>query len=181
MFKMTFGEYCFSIAEGYPNLYREYCERARLAEFFQCEDTSGFISVILVAKDNDWPFLVISQEYSPGPDGGFYPGIVFIPETHILFIGAGERLLAYRLELDSPKKIVEEIALGGFWGWRLHKEYVLMSSELELVAWDKYGKKCWSCFVEPPWSYVIEDDLVILDVMGKKTSFLLRNGPELQK
>lgn len=178
---MTFGEYCFSIADNYPSLYQKYCKHAILAEFFQGEDTSNSsLTIILVAKGDNWPFLVVAQEYSPESASGFYPGIIFIPETQLLFIGAGERLLAYVLDFATPKKVLEESILGGFWGWRLYGEYILMSSELELVAWDIYGKKRWSCFVEPPWSYAIENDLILLDVMGKKTSFSLHDGPSLQ-
>lgn len=181
MFRITFDEYCFAMAESYPNLYREYCKQATLAEFFSCEDASGSLSVVLVMKDDNWPFLVVAQEYSPGPTSGFYPGIAFIPETHHLFIGAGKRLLVYTLDLKAPRKIREEIVLSGFWGWRLYGEYVLMSSELEFAAWDKFGQKCWNCFVEPPWTYTIQAGVVHLDVMGKQVSFQLSDGPDQRR
>ena len=65
----------------------------------------------------------------------------------------------------------------GFWGWRRHGDIVLMSAELEFAAWDVSGRKLWSTFVEPPWSYEILGDRVELDVMGRKSSFVAGIGP----
>jgi len=50
---------------------------------------------------------------------------------------------------------------------------VLMAAELALAAWDRTGRKLWSRFVEPPWSFLVVDDKVHLDVMGKHTEFSL--------
>jgi hypothetical protein len=52
-----------------------------------------------------------------------------------------------------------------------------MSAELEFAAWDINGRKLWSTFVEPPWSYEIRGDQVELDVMGRKSTFVLAIGP----
>jgi hypothetical protein len=64
----------------------------------------------------------------------------------------------------------------GFWGWRLHDDVVVMSAELELAAWTTGGEKLWTTFVEPPWSYAVEDSTVRLDVMGEISEFPLQRG-----
>lgn len=134
----------------------------------------GMICFLAVKKRFDWPFLVVAQRYSPGGHAGFYPGVLFVPETHLLFIGAGTRLLAY--QLDPPEKLWEDEADTGFWNWERYGELVIMSAELELAVWDIHGQKRWSTFVEPPWNYEIDGDLIHLDVMGQRTSFPLNRG-----
>jgi hypothetical protein len=53
-----------------------------------------------------------------------------------------------------------------------------MSAEQELAAWDIAGRKLWSTFVEPPWSYEVNGDHVALDVVGRKPDFFAAIGPE---
>ena len=53
-----------------------------------------------------------------------------------------------------------------------------MSAELELAAWTLEGLKLWSTFVEPPWTYTVEKEMVQLDVMGNKMSFDIKKGPD---
>jgi hypothetical protein len=52
-----------------------------------------------------------------------------------------------------------------------------MAAECELAARDTSGKKLWTTFVEPPWSYRVEADQVLLDVMGTKSTFRIQTGP----
>jgi hypothetical protein len=56
-------------------------------------------------------------------------------------------------------------------------DVVVVSAELELAAWDVSGRKLWSTFVEPPWEYDVDADIVRLDVMGRRTQFPLVGGP----
>ena len=56
---------------------------------------------------------------------------------------------------------------------------MLMAAELEFAAWDIHGAKLWTTFVEPPWTYRVEGDLVHLDVMGNMSSFPLAAGPSV--
>jgi hypothetical protein len=44
-----------------------------------------------------------------------------------------------------------------------------MAAELELAAWDRSGRKLWSRFVEPPWTFQVVEDKVHVYVMGKRT------------
>ena len=161
-------------SQGLPEIYDAYVEHATLADEFDLRESDGDISFLGIIHDSDWPFLVIAQHYSPS-GYGFTPGVLIVPETDILFMGAGVRLLAY--DLKVPKRIWEDVAEFGFWRWRKHGEYVVMSAELELAAWTVSGQKLWSKEVEPPWDYKVESGLVHLDVMGTKTSFPIASNP----
>jgi hypothetical protein len=93
-----------------PNLYSEYHKRAKLVELFEGEDEEVSQFFLSVARGSEWPFLVVMQRYSPGPVSGFYPpGVLLIPETHLLFIGVGDRIVIY--SLDSPKRLWDFLLL----------------------------------------------------------------------
>jgi hypothetical protein len=126
-----------------------------------------------VQKRFEWPFLYIVRGYEYA--SVFPPGIIIIPETSLLLIGAGEHLFAY--QLDIPKKLWEDGAELGFLHWERYGDYIIMSGEVELAVWDIHGVKLWTTFVEPPWEYTVHEDTVHLDVMGKKSSFFLQKGP----
>jgi hypothetical protein len=66
----------------------------------------------------------------------------------------------------------------GFFKWMQHGKFVLMSAELELAAWDSFGRKLWSTYAEPPWDYQVQEHRVQLDVMGIKSEFDLAKGPQ---
>lgn len=161
---------------GLPTMADEYAKRASLNDHFESEQENGEWCFLAVsrARRTDWPFLTVTQRFSPA-GFGFEPGVILIPETKRLFIGAGTRLLAY--DLEPIRRIWEDFAEFGFWGWARHKDTIVMSAELEMAAWDIDGDKLWSTFVEPPWVYDVEDDTVNLDVMGKRSSFDLVTGP----
>jgi hypothetical protein len=141
-------------------------------------DSTYNLVVAVGHASSNWPELVISGAFSPGPDEGFHPGIFLVPETHRLFVGAGTRLLAY--DLQAVRLLWEDVTYPGFWGWKRYRNVWLMEAELELAAWDISGKKLWSTFVEPPWDCNIEGTKLHLDVMGRKSSFYLVTGPRAQ-
>jgi hypothetical protein len=176
MFKLTVGDYnLLCTSQGLPSAYPEYVKHARLTDEINFGEAEGDICFLAVGKDSEWPFLVIAQIYSPTANGGFHPGALLVPETGILFLGAGERLLAY--ELDGPRRLWDDAGEAGFWNWARYGEVVLMSAELEMAAWDIRGRMLWSTFVEPPWDYEVVGGRVELDVMGKKSSFPIGVGP----
>ncbi len=149
---------------------------AVLHDDFGVKGADGTILVVSAGRSSfRWPELVVSQRFEPGPEAGFHPGILLVAETHLLLVGAGTRLLAY--DLRSMQRLWEDTADTGFWGWEQHGDVVLMSAELELAAWNIQGRKMWTTFVEPPWEYSVEGRQLQLDVMGKKSSFDLRDGP----
>jgi hypothetical protein len=104
--------------------------------------------------------------------------VLFVPDTGVVFIGAGTRVVAYRRQQTGAwrRLFVDEAAMG-FLAWRQHGKLALMSAELELAAWTTAGVKLWSTFVEPPWSYAVVGPDVHLDVMGTAHAFPARTGP----
>ena len=176
MFKVAVGEYSLLVHRGpLPCMYGEYRLRATLAEEFGIDVAEGEACFVGVGVAHQWPLLVVAQRFDPCV-AGFDPGVLLVPETRVLFVGAGTRLLAY--DLTGPRRLWEDVADVGFWGWAQHGEYVLMSAELELAAWDTRGRKLWTTFAEPPWAYRVEGDQVRLDVMGRELCFHLNVGPE---
>jgi hypothetical protein len=104
------------------------------------------------------------------------PGLFLVPETHLLFIGAGRRLLCY--DLLAPSRLWEDEADCGFWSWSRYGSVVLMAAELELAAWDLAGRKRWSRFVEPPWDDAVDGEVITLDVMGVTSRIRLESGQD---
>ena len=79
-------------------------------------------------------------------------------------------------DLTQPARLWEENANFGFYSWGLHNNVVIMAAELELAAWNTTGRKLWTRFVEPPWDYRVDGDMVIVDVMGSISRIRLRDG-----
>jgi hypothetical protein len=178
MFRLYSDHYTILISDHLPLLDEVYREHATLIEHRETEAPryqEDFLYMAVSRGDKPWPFLIVTQRYSPGPEAGFSPGVLLLPETSLLFVGAGERLLAYRL--DPPAKLWEDEADFGFLGWERYKDTVIMSAELELAVWDIRGEKLWTTFVEPPWDYRLDEDTIHVEVMGAKASFPLHDGP----
>jgi hypothetical protein len=176
-FRVGSGEYTVSGTVGeVPTIYAALIEHSTLHDDFGVKAPDGTALVIAVERSSgQWPELLISQRFDPGPEAGFYPGTFLVAETGLLFVGAGTRLLAY--DLRASRRLWEDAADFGFWGWKRHGDVIVMSAELELAAWTLEGRKLWSTFVEPPWDYSVVDARVHLDVMGKKSVFDLGTGP----
>lgn len=163
--------------DSLPFMYNEYRARAQLAEEFDMANEEGEFCCVTVARGGgDWPFLVVAQRYDPTAASGFHPGVMYVPETLRMFIGAGQRLLCH--DLESVTRVWEDTAECGFFHWRREGDVVLMAAELELAAWDLQGRKRWTTFVEPPWDYHVKEGRVHLDVMGQLSDFDLVKGPE---
>jgi hypothetical protein len=179
MFRVSVGDYevCCQ-AGGLPDMLSEYQQRAAMAEDFGVADEAGsLVCFVSVGRVQQWPSLVVVQRYAPS-GCGFDPGVLLVPETHRLFIGAGRRLLGY--DLSRPVRLWEDEADCGFWSWSRHGAVVLMAAELELAAWDLSGRKLWSRFVEPPWEFSIAGDVVAVDVMGVVSRIHLGTGQEAE-
>jgi hypothetical protein len=176
MFNFSTGKHTiFCQSEGLPFLYRAYCAHARLVEEVELDKYPDICFFAVAENSDDWPFLTVAQSYSPSSLGGFYPGALLIEDTNRLFLGAGERLLAY--DLSAPVRLWQDAADCGFSRWSRYGDYVVMSAEIELAVWDNAGQKLWTSFVEPPWNYSVNDGVVELAVMGKVSHFDLRTGP----
>lgn len=176
MFEITAEKYTMGcLPAGLPDLYTEYAKRAQVVDEFDLQGTEGEVCFLSVSRGGASPFLVVAQRYSPA-SGGFNPGALIVPETDLLFLGAGTRLLCYDLKLIRRKW--EDTADTGFWNWARFGDVVLMSAELEFAAWSYRGEKLWSTFVEPPWTYAVCGTTINLDVMGQRSEFSLNRGPD---
>jgi hypothetical protein len=176
---ISLGNYAVEIALREPPLMYPPLAKPGLREDFGLAESGTLLVVTAGRADTDQRNIIVSQHFHPGPEAGFQPGVLIVPETDVLFIGAGTRLLAY--DLATAKRLWEDEADTGFWCWKRHGDLILMSAELEFAAWSRKGEKLWSTFVEPPWSYSVENDTVVLDVMGQLRRFPIRQGPRDQR
>jgi hypothetical protein len=176
MFQISIGPYSLRVSYGrLPPTYAEGTRHAQLVDELDLTSGDGTVCCVEVGgAGNDWPFLVVAQRYAPSAEC-FFPGVLIVAETARMFVGAGERLLAY--DLATRERLWEDRADTGFWSWARHEDVVVMSAELEIAAWDLHGRKLWSTFVEPPWEYEVVDGVVRLDIMGAKSELDLRSGP----
>jgi hypothetical protein len=178
MFRIAIGEYelcCQS--NGLPSMSADYQRHANLSESFESTDEHDSWCFTSVARHGEWPFLVVTQQYSS--PGVFNPGMLLVQESNLLFLGAGSRLLAYDLSLSV--RLWEDRTDCGLWYWSRHEQFVLMAAELELAAWDLAGNKLWSQFVEPPWEYKVAGDVIRLDVMGNVSKLRLSDGNKISE
>lgn len=174
LFRFTSGPYTISVADSLPPMYYSYCQSAQLVDAFELEGVHQPLCYLSVTRGHGWPFLIVAQRYSPGPQSGFYPGVLFVPETHLLLLGAGERLLAYAL--DEPVRLWECLLPGGFWQWERSLESIIMSSENRLAIWDIHGQKRWDYHVEPPWQYALDGDTIHVYMGDKQTALHCERG-----
>ena len=174
---VSIAGYVVRVATGPLQVFGREGDRPRTVDHFSeaGDDAVGYFAVAVDDGHRTWP-LVVTQRYSPAIPG-FEPGVLLVPETGTLFIGAGSRLLGYRSTAGEWRQIFVDNADGGFWEWCRHGDVVLMSAELELARWSIDGVKLWSQFVEPPWDYAVIDDQVLLDVMGTHSKFPAHAGP----
>lgn len=162
------------VQEGLPAIFDEYKKHAALCDELEIAAGAGPKCFVAASRSaGDWPELVVAQRYEPAE--GFHPGVALVTEKRLLFVGAGQRLLAYRLG-PHPERLWQDWAAMGFREWRVHGPFVLMAAELELAAWRTDGEKLWSRFVEPPWTYAIHNDHIRLNVMGEESEFPLASG-----
>lgn len=173
MFYVTVDEYVIGI--GPPPLIADSLQaNARLYDVLRDDDGSELLLTVKHVSVQ-WPALVVSLRANPGPESAFHPGVLLVPETQLLLVGAGTMLAAYNLL--EPRRLWLDTTEAGFWGWERHGAFLVMSAELEFATWDLFGNKIWSTFVEPPWEYEVRDAVVYLDVMGQRSQFELASGP----
>ena len=178
MFSVAVGPYVVRCQDfGVPTIFERLKKQATLVvqDEEPARQARTGLCFVSVSRGPEDLLLVVTQMCEPGPSSGFHPGIALILETNILFLGAGCVVQAF--DLNTPKKLWQDTADTGFWGWARYGNIVLMSAELELAAWDTQGRKLWTTFVEPPWSYRVLNDVVHLDAMGALSSFDILKGP----
>lgn len=145
-----------------------------VTEKIDCDGDDSQYLALTVREEGAESLLLVEGYYSPGPASGFNPGVLVVPETSVVFVGAGTSILCF--SLAPITRLARERVEVGFWQWQRHGELVIMSAELEFSVWSSRGKKLWSRFVEPPWYFVVQGDEVVLDVMGDRQTFGLLSG-----
>ena len=138
------------------------------------QEVVTFFLAVSDINDLNHYILVVLLGYSPS-EPTFHPEVLLIPETKLLYIGAGERILVY--DLNNYTRLLKDIVRDGFIRWERYGQYIIMLAEMEIAVLDIYGKKLWSQLVEPPWDYSIEGQLLHLHVQEKHFSFSLDDGP----
>ena len=150
------------------------------AKYFDVADLTkeGTPVYIGISQGKGWHEDVIAFSADPVDYGGFYPGFLLVAETDTFFIGAGTVIKIY--DLKNHKKVFQKELSVGFWGWERFGEYVVMLEELEFGIYDLSGAQLWSTFVEPPWTYKIDNDIITLDVMDETTRRNIKTGSLLK-
>src|SRR5262245_30132642 len=129
--------------------FNSYVERAEFSDTLGVSAGGDGVCFVAAFADTDAPTLVVAFRYEPAGGPGFTPGVLYVPETNVMFLGAGTGLRCYTLD-RPPRRLWVDEANAGFWQWQRVGAYVLMSAELELAAWSTLGDKLRSTFVEPP-------------------------------
>lgn len=183
MAQVAIGEWTIDIyVDAPPTTYDWYVENALLTEEFDLKSRDGRYCFVSVARldasvREHWkPLLTVAQRYSPDDRAGFQPGLLIAPETSRVFVGAGERLLAY--DLRKPMRLWEDHT-EGFWGWGRYADYVWMAAELEFAVWTLDGTKLWSAFVSPPWDSHFSDGLVTLSDSDRTRTLRMADGTQV--
>ncbi len=156
-----------------PLMYKHYVSNAELVDEISLDRDGRYFMTTVSPAAADWPELVVALRYKPNV-GGFDPGVAVVDST--VFIGAGDTTVCYQKDPAWTRLWVDAVELG-FWGWAIHSDIVVMQGELTLAAFDSGGTKLWSRFVEPPWTYEVDEHRqVTLDVMGTISRFDLWTG-----
>jgi hypothetical protein len=176
MFTVGVGAYTLVWSLGRNAFALQRHDEALIKEIGQLWSAKEVASLAVYLDSARLPFLVIAIGQNP-----WYPehhptfGAQLIPETHTLFVGANEEVLAF--DLRKPALLWRDNADSGFWSLQRYGDFVLMAAELTLVAWDLYGTKQWATFVEPPYDYTVTDGTVHLTVLSVPATFPLAEGP----
>ena len=78
----------------------------------QADDDESPLCITVSPQFQIWPTLLVTQQVSLDV-AGFDAGVLIVPETGLVLIGAGERLLAY--DLNRAERLWENHTEVGFW------------------------------------------------------------------
>ena len=170
----NFDKYRIAVQTGKePDIYDMWLDHASFKDIdgLAFEGTPIYIGV---GQGDEWYDTIIAFRSDPIEYGGFDPGLLVVPETDTLFVGAGTIVRTYDLK-DQRIRFEKELSCG-FWGWSRHQDLILMQEELEFGIYTLDGQETWSTFVEPPWTFDIEGDHVKLNVMDEISYRDLKTG-----
>lgn len=175
--KVLIGDWTLNISDGRLDFsYTECLKNAEFTDEVDLSQETGRVLFLSAGREHlgrSWPEFALTCMYEDA-DQAFSPGVAVVPETSLVFVGAGTTLLCY--DIAARRKVFEDYTEVGFYAWSRHKNYILMAAELEFGVWNTAGEKLWSTQTEPPWDFEVRDGFVHLDVMGEKRKLSLRNG-----
>jgi hypothetical protein len=177
MFTITIGRYrVASELDQLPSIYATYRARAALCDELEL-NAPGRLWFLAVGTETDWPGLVVAQRFHSGEERGGDPEALLIPETDLVLLGAGQRVVAYTLR--KHQRLWADSARAGFFGWRRYGDVVLMLAAGEIAAWDLRGRKLWAVPVDSPWYHHVDEqyESIQLDTRGRRFEFPLKTGP----
>lgn len=128
----------------------------------------GVLRVSVAAPGETEPSVLVVLGYHR-LDGDFGAGAILVPETGRLFVAGGSWAICYHRDGERWVREWEHEVHVMAWGLVRHGDWIVLSGELELVAWDLDGVRRLTAAVEPPWSYEIHDGQVRLDIDGVVT------------
>ena len=170
------GDYCIRVFIGeVPSIYEHYILHAEVVfdADLQNEGTAVYI-VIYNNVEKDSKYTIIAFRSQPLGFAGFSPSIYFEPQTTILFIGGGS--IIKTIDLRTKKIIYEKDQGYGFWTWAKYGDVIVYSEELAFGVFNTHGTHLWETPVEPPHSYKITGDKVMLKFDGKEEVRNLYSG-----
>jgi hypothetical protein len=175
--QVVVGDFSVDVSSELPTLWDHFLARASFSESELDKDCLGhlFVAVRHHRIADGFPEFVVDLAYEPA-GAGLRWGATLVPETGVLFLGAGERLRAYSVT-PPRRRLWDDSAEFGFWSWQRADDTVVMAAESEVAAWDVAGDKLWAAPVEPPWHYRVDGDAMSVDVMGRSETFPVRSGP----
>lgn len=174
MINFHFNQYQVAVQTGKePDAYEQWLDHATFKDTGNLKK-EGLPIYVGVGQGGEWYPTVIAFRSNPIEYGGFHPGILIVPETGTFFIGPGKVIRTY--DLKVPKRKSEKELSCGFQGWARHDDFVVMQGELAFGLYSPEGREIWSAFVEPPWTYDVEENRVKLNVMGKISYRNLKTG-----
>lgn len=174
MIKFTIDTYTFLVQVGEkPGSFDRWIDRSVFTDLAGLKD-GGTSIYIGIEETNKWDMMVVAFNTHPIDNSFFYPQLFFIPETKTLFVGAGIKAMTYSLK--EKVKISEGRLSTGFWYWANHDKFIILVGELEIAVYEHKGHFIWKKRAEPPWSYGLEDSIIILDIMGNISKYQLDTG-----
>jgi hypothetical protein len=174
MIKFTIDIYTFLVHVGEkPETFDRWIDRSVFTDLAGLKDRGTSIYMGIEETDK-LDMMVVAFNTQPIDDTFFHPQLFFVPETKTLFVGAGIKAMTFSLK--EKVKISERSLAAGFWYWANHDKFIILVEELEIAVYDHKGHFIWEERAEPPWSYGLEDNILILDIMGNISKHKLDSG-----
>jgi hypothetical protein len=173
MVKFQTGKYIFYVHVGSePEAFRGWLDRPAFSDVvgLQHPGTSVYIGIDEMDRAGTG---VIAFNTDLLDTSFFHPELLFLQVTNTLFVGAGSKAMTYSLK--NKVKLSDRNPYA-FWYWAKHDNFIVMNAELEIAVYDYEGHFIWAAPAEPPWTYGIDGNTLILDIMGEIRKYEFATG-----